>query len=551
MLALLLAFACTSPPHPLLPSPQQQPQDPSGLQRRTWSIDGTDRQALVHAPPSATAEPCPLVFVFHGHGGRMANVARSFHLHDLWPEAVVVYPQGLPTATSRDPEGARPGWQNRAGIEGDRDLRFVDAMIASLQRELRIDGNRVHATGHSNGGGFTYLLLATRGDLFASFAPSAAGAAGAAAAARDRTLPPRPVLHVAGRNDQIVPFAQQQRTIDALLAARAAGPGEDWAEVPGLVLHRTASGAHVATMIHDGTHQFPAEAPERIAGFFRATPRPNPWVTEPVRGPGLVQHVYPSPAAGTEVSYHVYLPPGYGDDPAQRFPVVYWLHGSGGGIAGITPVATLFDAAIARGAIPPVLVVFPNGLPNGMWCDAVAGPPVESVLVREIVPRVDRLFRTIAAREGRIVEGFSMGGYGALRLGFVHRELFGAASSLAGGPLQREFVAAPRVNEERREQVLRQVYGGDLAVFRRQSPWQLAIDHAAALRAGTRIRVVVGSSDETLPANRELHGHLVELGIPHDYVELDGVRHDPLQLLEALGERFWQFHRGAFVAGGR
>ncbi|MBM4061524.1 MAG: hypothetical protein FJ265_10590 [Planctomycetes bacterium] len=548
MLALLLACACGAFPATVSAPSSRAPQDPPDLQLRTWSVDGTDRQALVRVPPDATTEPCPLVFVFHGHGGRMANVARSFHLHDLWPEAVVVYPQGLPTATSRDPEGARPGWQNRAGMEGDRDLHFVDAMLASLQRELRIDGNRVHATGHSNGGGFTYLLLATRGAQFASFAPSAAGAAGALAAARGGPVAPRPVLHVAGRDDRVVPFAQQERTIDALIAARAAGPGEDWASVPGLVLHRAASGAHVATMIHDGTHQFPAAAPACIAGFFQQTPRPNPWVTEPARGPGLVQHVYASPAAGTEVSYHVYLPPGYGDDPAQRYPVVYWLHGSGGGFAGIAPVAAQFDAAIARSAIPPVLVVFPNGLQNGMWCDAVAGPPVETVLVREIVPRVDRLFATIASREGRIVEGFSMGGYGALRLGFVHRGLFGASSSLAGGPLQREFVATPRANEERREQVLRQVYGGDLAVFRRQSPWQLAIDHATALRAGTRIRVVIGGRDETLPANRELHGHLVELGIPHDYVELDGVRHDPLQLLAALGERFWQFHREAFAA---
>ena len=69
-----------------------------------------------------------------------------------------------------DPEGKRSGWQAAVGDHGDRDLRFVDAMLATLRAELPVDGRRVHATGHSNGGGFTYLLYAVRSADFASFA---------------------------------------------------------------------------------------------------------------------------------------------------------------------------------------------------------------------------------------------------------------------------------------------------------------------------------------------------------------------------------------------
>jgi len=270
------------------------------------------------------------------------------------------------------------------------------------------------------------------------------------------------------------------------------------------------------------------------------------------RGPGLVQHVYASPLAGTEVGYHVWLPPDYLERSDARYPVVYWLHGSGGGEAGIAPVAARFAAAVESGALPPAIVVFPNGLQNGMWCDSVDGrTPVESILLDEIVPRIDRLFRTVATRDGRALTGFSMGGYGALRLGFVRHEQFGTAVSLGGGPLQRELVATPRADEARRQQVLRTVYGGDMAAFVARSPWHLAAQHVEAKRGAMRILQVIGTADETLPANRELHAHLQALGIVHDYVELEGLGHDPLRTLQRLGDRLWHFLRDGFAANDR
>lgn len=45
----------------------------------------------------------------------------------------------------------------------------------------------------------------------------------------------------------------------------------------------------------------------------------------------------------------------------QRLPVLYWLHGTGGGVAGIRPLAQFFDEAIEAGRVPPMTVVFVNG----------------------------------------------------------------------------------------------------------------------------------------------------------------------------------------------
>lgn len=141
---------------------------------REWVVDGVPRQAVVHAP-SAGKGPAPLLFVFHGHGGTAAHAARTYAFHTHWPEAVVVYPQGLNTPGQlNDPEGKKPGWQAAAGDQKDRDLKFFDAMLKSLTDEGVADPKRVYSTGHSNGGAFTYLLWAKRGEAFAAVAPSSA-----------------------------------------------------------------------------------------------------------------------------------------------------------------------------------------------------------------------------------------------------------------------------------------------------------------------------------------------------------------------------------------
>lgn len=67
------------------------------LTRREWNVDGVVREALICVPPEAKSEATPIVFAYHGHGGSIHNAARTFGYHTLWPEAMVVYLQGLPT----------------------------------------------------------------------------------------------------------------------------------------------------------------------------------------------------------------------------------------------------------------------------------------------------------------------------------------------------------------------------------------------------------------------------------------------------------------------
>jgi len=234
-------------------------------QRREWSIDGVAREALVYVPESAKTEPSPLVFLWHGHGGRMQLGVRRYQLHKLWPEAIVVCPQGLNTpGRLTDPEGKKPGWQHSAEQMGGRDLKFFDAMLADLKKEYKVDDKRIYSTGHSNGGGFTYLLWAERGDVFAAVAPTAAAAARAGIAEK---LKPKPAFHLAGRGDPLVKFEWQQATIDRLLQLNQCGEGKSWEEH--CTWYDSKLVCPVVTYIHDGGHEFPAGAEAAIVKFFQ------------------------------------------------------------------------------------------------------------------------------------------------------------------------------------------------------------------------------------------------------------------------------------------
>jgi polyhydroxybutyrate depolymerase len=193
------------------------------LTRMEWKVDGVAREALVYAPATAKTDPSPVVFAFHGHGGNMKYAATKFAYHKHWPEAIVVYMQGLDTPGAIiDREGKLPGWQKTFGDQNDRDLKFFDAVLATLKQDYKVDEKRIYATGHSNGGNFTYLLWAARGDVFAAVAPCAA----AAKPEFKLRIKPKPVLHMAGENDPVIRFAWKQQTIDAVRKINGCGEGK-------------------------------------------------------------------------------------------------------------------------------------------------------------------------------------------------------------------------------------------------------------------------------------------------------------------------------------
>lgn len=278
-----------------------------------------------------------------------------------------------------------------------------------------------------------------------------------------------------------------------------------------------------------------------------------PWVTDPVDAANVEHHLFHSDAVGGDVSYHIYLPDVYEDEEHRRFPVLYWLHGSSPTApvtAGIPGLRNWFHQRISRGDIPPMLIVFPNGLPFGMYIDSKDGrQPVESMIMDDLLPHIDETFRTTGGADGRFVEGWSMGGYGAARLGLKHHDRFHGFSMLGSGPLQLDFLddSPVLVPLERRKEIFETVFGSDTTFFEGQSPWRIAESVAGELSPGTPIRQAIGMGDPILQNNRAFHDHMTDLGIGHAYFEIPDVAHEPLKMVQQLFEADPGFYTDLFA----
>ncbi len=143
--------------------------------------------------------------------------------------------------------------------------------------------------------------------------------------------------------------------------------------------------------------------------------------------PGTVEYVaFDDSTQGAVGDYQVYLPPCYAADTADRYPVVYLLHGAGHDDAywlevGIVGAA---DDAIEHGKIAPTIFVMPDG--GATFRQGRDGVTFEKFLTDELVPRIDASYRTIATKDGRAVGGISMGGGVALTIASQAPALFTA-----------------------------------------------------------------------------------------------------------------------------
>lgn len=249
----------------VLPSGPVRAQMPEGVSRLEITVEGVARSGFVYAPAKAKEVTSPVVFVWHGHGGTAASAGRSFEMRKHWPEAISVYLQGLNTPGKlTDPEGKKPGWQHSTGLEKDRDLKLFDAVLAHLKAAYKVDAKRIFSTGHSNGGGFTYLLWETRPDVLCAVAPSASASARLA----ERVFKPKPCMHIAGTADPLVKYAWQELAMAKVKQINQCDPeGKPWAK--NCTLFPSKTGAPFVAFIHQGTHKFPEEAPALIAKFFK------------------------------------------------------------------------------------------------------------------------------------------------------------------------------------------------------------------------------------------------------------------------------------------
>jgi endo-1,4-beta-xylanase len=274
---------------------------------------------------------------------------------------------------------------------------------------------------------------------------------------------------------------------------------------------------------------------------------PFKWVNPvPAKYKELVKHgTFTSQANNdAEVGYCIYIPPGYDEamNAGKRYPVVYYLHGGRpGGETKSIRMAELFDAAMKAGRVPPMIYVFINGGAMSHYDFPKLKSFGETAFVKELIPHIDAKYRTIAAREGRGIEGFSQGGRGTGRIMFKYPELFSSAAPMGGGHQHEKHAA----ENEGRETSGVQFEPGN-------NTYDLARKYAEKKNAPhLKILVGVGKNDMNYEANLDWMRHLKSLGIPYDEAIAGDAGHSAVQCYENLGDRVLLFHARNLQEAGK
>ena len=281
------------------------------------------------------------------------------------------------------------------------------------------------------------------------------------------------------------------------------------------------------------------------------------WVNTPKASqlplPSNTRHqTFRSSLVNEDIGYCVYLPPSYEAAAEKRFPVIYNLHGNGGNEFTGGEAMALLDQGIKSGRWPEMIMVSPNGGHSTFYKDSADGKfPIESIFITEFIPFIDSTYRTIAAHEGRCIEGFSMGGRGATRLAVKYPEMFCSVFCQAGNVPHLldsfdETPAAERINL---------LLGADRANWEKDDVYAVTTQNVARIKKHLRIQIACGTKDGGhLKTIRDFHQHLVNSGIDHTYIELEGLGHQRTKMMDLLKPVWFDYHvesvRLAGQAGG-
>jgi len=224
---------------------------------------------------------------------------------------------------------------------------------------------------------------------------------------------------------------------------------------------------------------------------------------------------------GRKMPYNVILPERYvaSTQTGRRFPVMYLLHGLTGNFDNWRSRTDLVNYS----ATYDLIIVTPEG-EDGWYTDNVSkdGDKYESYIIKELVPEIDKRYRTLDRREHRAIAGLSMGGFGAIKFGLKYPDMFVVVGSFSGALgaatiTEKEFPGAigktidaifgPSGGEVRKA-------NDPFDIIRRATPEKINNLPFIYLDCGTE--------DFLFKNNRDFVSLLIEKKVRHEFRELPG-----------------------------
>jgi len=246
--------------------------------------------------------------------------------------------------------------------------------------------------------------------------------------------------------------------------------------------------------------------------------------------------------------FAIYLPPDYATSE-RSYPVLYLLHGAGDDHTGwvqFGEVLNIADKAIKEGMATPMIIVMPdaNSGKRGYENDVTNKWRYEDFFFQELMPYVEKTYRTKPEKRYRAISGLSMGGGGTFTYALHHPELFSSACPLsaATGPLTVEELK-PRLVRDNPQLA-------DTAIasyFKRQSVLSLINNVPDSLKKAVRWYIDIGDDDFLYEGNDLVHTAMRKKEIPHEFRIRDGAhnwtywRTSLPDVLEFVSKGFHQF----------
>jgi len=181
-----------------------------------------------------------------------------------------------------------------------------------------------------------------------------------------------------------------------------------------------------------------------------------------------------------------------------------------------------------------LIIICPDGGFGSWYMDSPEDESYryETFVAKELVTWADKIYRTIKNSKGRAITGLSMGGHGALYLGFRHQNIYGAAGSMSGGVDLRPFPENWQLTERL----------GDYAEYPER--WEAnSVINLTYLLKNDHLKIIIdcGVDDFFYDVNVALHEKLLARNVAHDFISRPG-RHNWQYWSKAIHTQVIFFH---------
>ena len=251
---------------------------------------------------------------------------------------------------------------------------------------------------------------------------------------------------------------------------------------------------------------------------------------------------FQSTLMNTSIGYYIYIPDAYQEKPEKRFRTVYYLHGGRpGNEAREAFISHYVHEVFKNPSIDPAIYIFVNGGELSHYNSDELNSYGEDVFIKELIPHIDKVYRTIAKRQGRGLEGFSQGGRAATRYMFKYPDLFGTVSAGGGSYTIEKLIKESQGFEDDPRDDKETIYYVGMG----NDAWSLAEQHKSSQNVTPKLMLWSGTEDMNHKSVEEYQSFLEKLKIEHKLLSIEGVDHNSSVFYEKAGTSLAKFHIGA------